>query len=98
MPSRTISDTASELLPQNALRKSFIIQNEDSTINVFVKFEKPGELAVSTTNHDHRLAPAGSIAVNTDTDGMRQIVERVTIVAASGTPLVSFFETEDQRR
>lgn len=98
MASRTISDTASELFPQNELRKSFIVQNEDSTINCFIKFEKPGTTSVSTTDHDHRIGPGGSLAVNTDTDGRRQIVERVTIIAASGTPRISFFETEDIRR
>lgn len=98
MPARTIANTASELLPQNALRKSFIIQNEDTAINIFIKFEAPNGLTVSTTVHDHRIGPGGSIAVNTNTDGIRQIVERVTIIAASGTPLVSFFETEDIRR
>lgn len=98
MPSRTIANTASQLLPQNKLRKSFIVQNEDAAINVFIKFERPDGMTVSTTDHDHRIAPGGSVAVNTDTDGKQQITERVTIIAASGTPLVSFFETEDLRR
>lgn len=98
MPSRTITDSAAELLPQNMLRKSFIVQNEDAAINVFISFEKPNNTTVSTTSHDHRIAPGGSIAVNTDTDGKEQITERITIIAASGTPLVSFFETEENRR
>ena len=98
MASRTITDSASELLPQNKLRKSFIVQNEDATINVFIKFERPAGLTVSATDHDHRIGPGGSISVNTDTDGLQQIQERVTIIAASGTPRVSIFETEDIRR
>lgn len=63
-----------------------------------MKFERPGNLTVSTTDHDHRIGPGGAIAVNTLTDGLREIQERVTIIAASGTPRVSFFETEDVRR
>lgn len=98
MASRTITNSGAELFPQNLLRRSFIVQNEDAAINAFVKFEKPGSTTVSTTDHDHRLGPGGSIAVNTDTDGKEQIVERLTIVAASGTPRISFFETEDVRR
>jgi hypothetical protein len=98
MASRTITDSAQTLLPQNRLRKSFIIQNEDSTINVFMKFEKPGQSTVSTTDHDHRLGPGGLLALNWQNDGKEQIQERITVVAASGTPLISFFETEEERR
>ncbi len=98
MPIRTLSTNAEQLLPQNKLRRSFIVQNEDATINVFLKFERPNGLTVSSTDHDHRISPGGSIALNSDTDGQEQIKERVTIIAASGTPIVSFFETEDLRR
>ena len=98
MASRTITDSASELLPQNRLRKSFVIKNEDSAINVFMMFERPGTSAVSTTVHDHRIGPGGALAVNSLTDGLREIQERVTIIAASGTPRVSSFETEDVPR
>ncbi len=95
MSSRTITNTASELLTQNANRKSFLIQNEDSTINIFVKFERPGQNTVSTTDHDHLIGPGAALAVNQLTDGKAQIEERVTVVAASGTPRVSYFETQD---
>lgn len=94
----TLSTTERELLPQNRLRRSFIIQNEDASINVFMKFEKPGSTTVSATDHDHRIGPGGNITLNKDTDGLEQVQQRVTIIAASGTPLVSFFETEDIRR
>lgn len=98
MASRTITDSAAELLPQNRLRKSFIIQNEDASIPMFIKFEKPGTSSVSPTNHDHRLGPGGNIALNQFTDGLEQVQERITIIAESGTPRVSYFETEDVRR
>lgn len=98
MASRTITNSAAELLPQNKLRRSFIVQNEDTTIDVFIKFERPGGLTVSTTDHDHRISAGGNIALNQLTDGLEQVQERVTIIAASGTPRVSFFETEDIRR
>lgn len=98
MASRTITNTAAELLPQNKLRRSFIIQNEDGTINVFIKFEKPGMTTVSSTDHDHRLGAGGLLSLNWQNDGKEQIQERITVIAASGTPLVSFFETEEERR
>ncbi len=98
MASRTITDSASELILQNKLRKSFIIQNEDSAINVFIKKERPSALTVSTTDHDHRIGPGGSVALNLDTDGEEAIQDRWTIIAASGTPRISFFETENIRR
>lgn len=98
MSSRTITNAASELFPQNANRKSFIIQNEDAAIDVFIKFEAPGNNTVSTTNHDHRLGAGDALGLGWNTDGIREIQERVTIIAASGTPLVSFFETQDIRK
>ena len=98
MSSRTINVTGEEVFPQNKLRKSFVIQNEDTTINCFVKREKPGTTDVSTTDHDHRLARETSIALNVENDGKEETQGRWTIVAASGTPRISFFETEDIRR
>ena len=98
MASRTIADTASQLFPENGLRRSFVVQNEDTTINIFIKREAPNGLTVSTTDHDHRLGAGGSIALNYQNDGESAIKDRWTIIAASGTPLVSFFETESIKR
>ena len=95
MPSTTVSTTAAELIPRNRLRKSFIVQNEDAAINVFIRREAPGVSDVSATVHDHRIGPGGNIALNDNTDGKEAIQDRWTIIAASGTPRISFFETED---
>ena len=95
MPSRTVSTNAEEVVLRNRLRKSWIIQNEDSAINVFIKRERTITPTVSTTDHDHRVGPGGSIALNFSTDGQEAIQDRWTIVAASGTPRISLFETED---
>lgn len=98
MASRTISDTAEELIPRNRLRKSMIFQNEDGAINVFIKRERAATPTVSTTDHDHRIGPGGIISLNWGTDGKEAIQDRWTVVAASGTPLISLFETEDVER
>lgn len=98
MPSRTITNTGAELVGENALRKSLVIQNEDVSIAIFVKQEAPGLTTVSTTDHDHRIGPEGALALNSLLDGERPIRGRWTIVAASGTPRISFYETEDHRR
>ncbi len=98
MPSRTITGTAEELFPENALRKSFIIQNEDGAIDIFLKLVPRDGAQASTTDHDHRLGSGGSLAVNSDTDGKEAIQGRWSIIATSGTPRISFFETEDIRR
>lgn len=95
MPSTTISTTATELLPRNRFRRSFVVQNENDVINVYIKREPPGSNTVSTTNHDHRLGPGGSLALNWGNDGKEAIQDRWTIIAESGTPRISFFETED---
>lgn len=95
MPIKTLSTTAEQLINRNRLRRSFIIQNEDSAINVFIKQERAATPTVSTTDHDHRVGPGGSMALNSDTDGAEAIQDRWTIIAASGTPLISYFETEN---
>ena len=98
MPSRLISTTAEELFPQNALRKSFAVENEDAAIQVFIKKERPKGLTVSSTDHDHNIRPASTIAVNGDTDGEEAVQDRWTIIAASGTPRIAFIETERVKR
>jgi len=98
MSSRTISTTAEELFPQNRLRKSFAVENEDSAIQIYIKKERPGNLTVSSTDHDHNVRPSATIAINSDTDGAEAIKDRWTVVAASGTPRISFIETEEITR
>lgn len=95
MPSRLLSITAEELLPRNRLRKSWIIQNEDTTDAIFLKQERTVTPTVSATDHDHRIAPGGSVALNENTDGNEATQDRWTVVAAANTPRVSYFETED---
>lgn len=95
MASKLISTTAEIIVQRNLERKSWIMQNEDATISVFIKQERAETLSVSTTDHDHRIGPGGSMALNDGTDGKQAIQDRWAIVAASGTPRVSFFETED---
>lgn len=85
-------------MPQSGLRRSWILQNEDASINVFIKRERPNGLTVSATDHDHRVAGGANIALNYGTDGTEAIQDRWTIVAASGTPRISFFETEEIKR
>lgn len=98
MPSRTTSNSASELLPRNASRKSFAVSNEDTTDVVFIKFERSENTTVSSTDHDHRIGPGAAIALSFGTDGIAQIRSRITIIASANTPRVSFFETEDIER
>lgn len=95
MSSRTISGTASELIVRNRLRRSFVVQNEDAAINCFIKREREATPTVSTTDHDHRIGPGAAIALNYGTDGLEAIQDRWTIIAASGTPRISIFETEE---
>ena len=95
MATRTISTTAAEIWPRNRLRKSWVIQNEDAAISIFVKQERAATPTVSSTDHDHRIRAGGSLAVNFGTDGKEAIQDRWTIVADSGTPRVALFETED---
>jgi len=95
MATKLLSTTAEELLPRNRLRKSFVVQNEDSAIDMFIKQERAATPTVSATVHDHRVAAGGALALNYGTDGQEALQDRWTIIAASGTPRVSYFETED---
>lgn len=95
MASRTISTSAEEIFLRNRLRKSFVVQNEDAAITIYLKQERTATPTVSATDHDHAIRAGGSLAINFGTDGVEAIQDRWTIVAASGTPRVSYFETED---
>lgn len=95
MASKTISNAATELLARNRLRKSFLVQNEDTSLAIFIKREDTGAPSVSTTDHDHRIGPGGFFGLNTQQDGLENIQGRYTIIAESGTPRISYFETED---
>lgn len=85
-------------MPENKLRKSLVFQNENSTINIFIKKEKGAALTVSATDHDHRLGPGDVIGLSLEMDGIETTTDRWTTIAASGTPLLSFFESEILRR
>lgn len=98
MSSRTISTAAEELFPRNKLRKSFAVQNEDVSVVVYLKKERAVTPTVSATDHDHGLRPTATIALNFETDGEEAIQDRWTVVAASGTPRISFIETETIHR
>lgn len=98
MSSSLLSVTAAEVISQNRLRKSFVIGNEDTSIAVFLKLESPSSTTVSATDHDHRLGPGSGLTINIQQDGLEAVKGRWTGVAASGTPRISFFETEDIRR
>lgn len=95
MATRTLSTTAEEVLTRNVSRKSWIISNEDSAISVFLKRERVETPTVSSTDHDHLLPPGGILTLSDLTDGKEAVQDRWTAIAASGTPRVSFFETED---
>lgn len=98
MASKTVDNVARELLPNNSSRKSFVIQNEDSTDIVYIKFERAEFTSVSSSDHDHRIGPGAALALNSMNDGIKQIQSRVTIIASANTPRVSYFETEDVNR
>lgn len=98
MASRTVSTQAEALILRNQLRKSWIVQNEDTTDAVYLKKETGTALTVSATDHDHRIGPGGSLALNSLTDGEEAIQERWTVIASANTPRVSYFETETIRR
>lgn len=98
MPSKTISNSAEELIPRNASRKSLSIQNEDSTDTVYIKRERSENTTVSTTDHDFKLGPNASMSLNSIMDGKAAIKDRYTAVASANTPRVAYFESEDDDR
>ncbi len=98
MATKTTSTGASEIVPSNSSRKSLAIQNEDGTDSVFIKREAGEALTVSSTDHDWKIPPNGSIAFNSTIDGLIGIQSRYTVVASANTPRIAFIESEDIRR
>lgn len=98
MPSVVTSTGAVELFPRNSVRKSLAIENEDTTDSVFIKFERSENTTVSSTVHDWKIPPGGSLSLNSSLDGSALIKSRVTIIASANTPRVAFFESEDAER
>lgn len=98
MSSKVLTTAASEILPRNTYRKSLVIQNEDTTETVYVKREHGEGLTVSSTDHDAKLTPGASVALNSITDGMEAIQSRYTAIAGANTPRIAYFETEDIKR
>jgi hypothetical protein len=98
MATKLLSPSPVELLPRNTHRKSLSFSNEDSSIAIFIKRERAETPTVSASDHDHRIGPGGSFSLNNGTDGIEAVQDRWTVVAESGTPRVSFVETEDIKR
>lgn len=97
MATKTIG-AASEIIPANPNRRSLAIQNEDGTDSVFIKREAGESLTVTSTDHDWKLMPGGSIAFNSQVDGIRAIQARYTAIASANTPRIAFFESEEIQR
>jgi hypothetical protein len=91
----TTSTTPGQLIPQNRMRKSLVLQNVDGVISVFVKRERAPLSTVTSADFDFRLGPGASIGLNSSLDGTEAIQDRYTVVSASGTPNIAVFETED---
>ena len=98
MSTRLITNSAETILVESSTRKSFIIQNEDAALNMYVKKESGESLTVSATDHDHRMGPGNSLALNSVSDGKEDINARWTIISDAGNPRVAVFETEDITR
>lgn len=98
MSTKLAAATADELMPQNAQRKSFTLQNEDLVDSIYVKKERPGATTVSATDHDYKIFPAASISLNFQSDGEEAIKERWTFIASANTPRIAIVETEDIKR
>jgi hypothetical protein len=98
MASKVLSTTPEQILVRNLHRKSLSISNEDASIAIFIKRERAETPTVSATDHDHRIGPGGSFSLNNGTDGLEAVQDRWTAIAESGTPRVSFVETEDIKR
>lgn len=98
MSTRTVSNSASEIIPANTSRISLVIINEDSTDSVFIKRERSENTTVSSTDHDFKIGPGSSLSLSNLIDGTEAIQARYTAIASANTPRISFFETENQKR
>ena len=85
-------------MPANGLRESLALSNDDGAIIVYVKQEYGQAATVSATNYDFIILPRQSKYLVTGQDGKSQIQDRYTVFPASGTPRLSYYETESYRR
>lgn len=90
-----LSTTAQLLIPRNRNRKSFFVQNIDGSIPIYLKRERAQTATASSTSFDYKLGPGAGIAINSFLDGTEAIQDSYTAIADSGTPSVSWTETED---
>ena len=91
----TATGSAGLLIPQNAVRKSLLIQNTDGTNAVYVKRESASSISVSASNFDFKIGPGGAVAINSLIDGLKAIQDSYTVISAAGSPVMAVFETED---
>ena len=98
MATKLAANTASELVPHNGGRKSFVFQNEDTTDSIYIKKEPGVDLNVSSTNHDYKIFPGAVIALNYQNDGEEAIQERWTFISSANTPRIAYVETENFKR
>ena len=98
MSTKLISTSAEELFPRNSVRKSLIIQNEDGTDSAYIKRERSENTTVTATDHDFKIGPGATLALNSLIDGASAIKDRYTVIASANTPRLAFFETEETDR
>ena len=91
----TTSTTAALAITRNRERKSFLLQNVDGAIVIYVKRERGPVLTISASDYDFRLSPGAGFALNSDVDGKEAIQDSYSVLAATGTPQLAVFETED---
>lgn len=96
MPQLTLSTSGALVAPQNKYRKSIVFTNVDTAIVVWIDNMQPGD--ITTSNAGVRLPPGASAAFNSFLDGSRQIQDRWSAIAESGTPVLAWKETEDIER
>lgn len=80
--------TTAEIVGNTAGRVSILIQNHDTSINVFC-----GPTSGVTTSNGFRIAPGAAVRIGTMTDGAAVAGAPVYCISASGTPTVSFLES-----
>lgn len=92
MPSVSVTNTATLIIGANSRRQSIMIENEDSSVTVFIGEDSSVTASGNITNDGVGIAPGGTFAE--DAGGTRVYKGDIYGIVASGTADVRYWERQ----
>ena len=96
MPQFATSVTAATPIPENRLRRSLHLFNDDATDKIFLDAKKNAAITAATASIV--LNAKSGFSLNINSDGEFTLTGSFQAIASANTPNLIWFETEDIRR